>query len=280
MRFVTSVLIVLALAARAYAADLPEVLRGSQPVGPANFFNWSGLYVGGQFGASDTKADFSKSTSAPVAYVLRETTLQNEFNPAGWPVLGTGDHTATAYGGFIGYNAQWQDVILGIEGNYNHSSATLIAADNPISRITPSAGGNNYLVNLSGSGTLTGIDYGTLRGRAGWIVGNFLPYGFVGLAAGRANINVSATVDGEQNPPSGGGACLASNTPPCTPFFFSDSVGRNPAWLIGFAAGAGLDVALTQHFFLRAEYEFVQFAPVSSVLVTVNSARLGAGFKF
>ena len=277
MRFVTSVLIVLALAARAYAADLPEVLRGSQPVGPALFPNWSGLYVGGQFGASDAKADFSNSTGAPIAFVLRETTLQNEFDPAGWPVLGTGDHTVQAYGGFIGYNTQWQDLIAGVEGNYNHSSVSLIAENSPISRITP---GNTYLVTLSGAGTLTGVDYGTIRGRVGWILGNFLPYGFAGLAVGRANINVTATVQGEQNPPTGGGACSLSNSPPCTPFFFSDSVGHNPAWLYGFTVGGGLDIALTQHFFVRAEYEFIQFAAAANVPLTINSARVGAGVKF
>ena len=32
-------------------------------------------------------------------------------------------------------------------------------------------------------------DYGSLRARAAYPVDNFLPYGFVGLAMGQANIN-------------------------------------------------------------------------------------------
>jgi opacity protein-like surface antigen len=34
-------------------------------------------------------------------------------------------------------------------------------------------------------------DYGTARGRAGYVVGNFLPYGFIGMAVGRASYSVN-----------------------------------------------------------------------------------------
>ena len=33
--------------------------------------------------------------------------------------------------------------------------------------------------------------YATARGRAGYVIGNFLPYGFIGMAVGRAQYNVS-----------------------------------------------------------------------------------------
>jgi opacity protein-like surface antigen len=44
--------------------------------------------------------------------------------------------------------------------------------------------------------------------------------------------------------------------------------------------GAGLDWAVTQHFFLRGEFEFVQFAPISSISLEIFSGRVGAGYKF
>jgi outer membrane immunogenic protein len=50
--------------------------------------------------------------------------------------------------------------------------------------------------------------------------------------------------------------------------------------LYGFSIGAGLDFAVTKKFFLRAEYEYTQFAPIASVILDINSARVGAGFKF
>ena len=62
---------------------------GLRSVGPANFMDWRGFYVGGQFGYSDARADFSNATQAPIAYDLRELSLEDEFTPSNWPVLGT-----------------------------------------------------------------------------------------------------------------------------------------------------------------------------------------------
>ena len=51
-------------------------------------------------------------------------------------------------------------------------------------------------VNLyNASGHLDLTDYGEVRGRAGYVVGNLLPYGFVGFVGGRADYSVSATTD-------------------------------------------------------------------------------------
>src|SRR5580658_5483085 len=87
MRWVICALVALVLPPGAYAADL-DVLRGSQSVGPAYFTNWSGFYVGGQVGFSDANADFSKSTQAPIANELRNTTLESISDPSQIPMLG------------------------------------------------------------------------------------------------------------------------------------------------------------------------------------------------
>jgi opacity protein-like surface antigen len=39
-------------------------------------------------------------------------------------------------------------------------------------------------------------DYGTARGRAGYVVGNLLPYGFIGMAVGRASYSVNTATLG------------------------------------------------------------------------------------
>ncbi len=280
MRWVICALVVLALPSGALAGDL-DVLRGSQTVGPGNFTNWTGFYAGGQYGYSDASADFSNSTQAPIAYSLRELALENEFAPSDWPVLGSANHGAAGFGGFVGYNTQFEKLVLGVEANYDQASLSLVAPNTPITRLTPAdSQGDSYLINITGSGSVTDLDFGTLRARAGWALGNFLPYGFAGFALGHANINIAATVQGEQNPPSGGGTCSSSNTPPCTLFAFTTTAGKDSEWLYGFTAGAGLDIALTHNIFLRAEYEYVQFAPVASVIVDINTVRAGAGVKF
>jgi opacity protein-like surface antigen len=39
-------------------------------------------------------------------------------------------------------------------------------------------------------------------------------------------------------------------------------------------------VALTSNIFVRAEYEYMQFAPIGNITASMSSARVGAGFKF
>jgi opacity protein-like surface antigen len=250
----------------------------------ATRIDWRGFYIGGQSSYSDGSADFSHSTQAPIAYGLRQTTLESTFAPSGWQVLGTADHSAAGFGGFVGYNtvylAPTAKIVLGIEANYDQASLSLIAPNSPISRLLPAdSSGNTYLVTITGNGTVSNLDFGTLRARAGWAVGNFLPYGFAGLAIGRADVNITETTSGLVNPPATG-PCSAAASPPCTPFSFTGTAGKDGAWLYGFTVGGGLDYALTHHIFVRGEYEYVQFQSVAGTDIDVNTVRLGAGIKF
>lgn len=278
MRWLICAVVGLAFAPSAFAADL-DVLRGTETVGPAMYERWSGFYAGGQFGYNNVSGDFSNSTQGPISYDLRELALENEFSPSDWPVLGSGNSGAVNYGGFIGYNTQWQDVILGIEGNYSRTPVTVVAPSSPISRITPAdSNGNTYLVNIDASGVLTNLQYGTLRMRAGYVLGNWLPYGFVGFALGRAEISTAATVWGQENPASPP-VIPCGAAPKCVDYSFSSSQSGSE-FLYGFTVGGGADVALTQNIFLRGEFEYIRFAPVSGVLVAIATARVGAGLKF
>jgi outer membrane immunogenic protein len=48
----------------------------------------------------------------------------------------------------------------------------------------------------------------------------------------------------------------------------------------GYSAGVGADFLLFPNVFVRAEYEFVKFLPVSDFRSQIHSGRLGMGFKF
>lgn len=264
--------------------DEVDPFTGSLSASPAHYQGWRGFYIGGMVGYSDANADFSKSTQTPIAYSLRETTLENEFSPSSWPVLGAADHSAAGFGGFVGYNTEYltsnAKIVLGVEADYEQASLSLLAPNSPISRVTPAdSSGDTYLINITGSGTITNLNYGTLRARAGGDFGNFLPYAFVGFALGRADVNISETTYGEQNPPAVG-PCSGASNPPCTPFSFTGTNGKNGEWLYGFSVGAGLDVALTPNLFLRGEYEYVQFQQVAGVSIDINTVRVGGGFRF
>src|SRR5436190_2033321 len=124
--------VVLGLAAALFAGDAvaADYLRGStfdEP--PAQAYRWSGWYGGGQIGYANTDFDFSKGTRDLVADLVRSTLVEEEAKISGLSKLTRGDARAAAYGGFIGYNAQWGDVVLGFEANYNHTSITSSSSD-------------------------------------------------------------------------------------------------------------------------------------------------------
>ena len=284
MRRVIFALAALVFASPAFAADLDlDILRGSQPVGPATFTRWSGFYLGGQIGFGDANADFSGASQPLVHYSLRESTLENENSISTWPVLGSGGSDAIGYGGFVGYNTQWQDLVLGLEGNYTHTAFATTASSSPMigqeGRVV-SAGGTQYTVNLTGTGQLEITDYASLRARGGWVLGNFLPYGFAGLAIGRGNYSVTSQVYGQGNSATPAYFPCDATLPTCVDYNYSNSAAQNGALLYGFSVGGGLDWALTQNIFLRGEFEYVQFAPIANIVASIISARVGAGLKF
>lgn len=279
MRWVIGALFVLGFAPQVFAADL-DILRGAEPVGPPSFTNWTGFYVGGDWGYTNDATDFSHATNSLVSYSLRQTTLETDDNVSSWSVLGNASTTTTTPSGFVGFNTQWENLILGLEGDYAYASASATATSSPISRQV-SAGGNTYDVTVEGSASLRLVDYASLRARAGWIFNNFLPYGFVGFVVGRGDLTRTSLVFGQENPSSPPVVpCDFALSPSCVDFSYPNSQSQTNAIMYGGSVGLGLDYALTSHIFLRGEFEYVRFLPLDDVLVTLTSARIGAGFKF
>jgi outer membrane immunogenic protein len=138
-----------------------------------------------------------------------------------------------------------------------------------ISRSFSPPAGNVTSVTLSNvTGHLSLTDYADVRGRAGYVVGDFLPYGFFGVVVGAGNYGISTQVDA---------FCGASE---CVGFPLSPSAGQGNAVLWDFSVGFGLDWALMPNVFVRGEFDFDQFAPVSHISLEIVSARVGAGIKF
>jgi outer membrane immunogenic protein len=283
MRWVLCALLVLALPRAAFAQSW------LQTVGPGTFTNWSGFYGGGEIGYSNSKVDFSGASQAPEAFALRNTTLEQEFTPSNWATLGSANASTMSYGGFIGYNTQWQDTILGFEADYRRASLTVNAPSAPIGRIVSTVDSNTtavteYNVVASANASLTLVDYASLRARAGWIFGNILPYGFVGAVIGRSNYTRSTTVGWQQDtqiPPAEPSLpCSTSTDPQCANFSYTSASTGNNVLMYGLSVGGGIDMALTRNIFLRGELEYVQFAPVEGIVVDLGSARVGLGLKF
>jgi opacity protein-like surface antigen len=256
---------------RAGAADWP--LRGS--LAPqTTYARWDGWQFGLLAGYGNMNTDFGNSTSSLVGFILRNSTLENEGAPSTWTTLPSNTTNGAVFGGFIGYNMQWDQLVLGMEFAYKHPSIMQSGANDSLSRIFDTSDSIEHFVTIDAQTSFKLVDYAALRARAGYAWGQFLPYAAVGLAVGRFNYHTSVTVTDSQtqlpNPP---GPFLGT-------FQQSASSGQNNAFAAGVAAGLGVDWAATANLFVRAEWEFVAFAPVNQTRTNIQVGYLGAGVRF
>ncbi len=187
-------------ASGAQAADMPDYLRGSiPPTLSTGTRNWDGWYAGGQVSYSAVASDFSKSIVGLTNFIFRDSVLQQPTSQFG--LLPKTTTQGTGFGGFVGHNWQWDDLVFGVEGNYSYFDrlATSTSGSNSLEIVNPPGQTNppnvttTYGVTLTGRAAVQIKDAITLRGRAGWATGNFLPYVFGGLAVGRMDVSRSVT---------------------------------------------------------------------------------------
>jgi opacity protein-like surface antigen len=177
------------------------------------------------------------------------------------------------YGAFLGYNMQWEQLVLGADINYNNTASTLQSgAQDSIGRQFVTSDGFNNQVVVDARSSIRLVDYLALRGRAGYAVSNFLPYAAVGLVLGRFNYSTTATVF-SQGTNSGTGATYGPNVETATS-------GKDGAFIGGVTAGLGLDWAITPGVFLRGEWQYVAFGPVGGIRVKLNTGQIGIGARF
>lgn len=238
----------------AQAADMPDLpfLRGSMTEGLSTArTNWDGFYVGGQVSYGSVTSKVAPGANAD---------LQATFiSPPGvnylWVPLPNAHDSRTGFGGYFGYNSQWEDVVLGVEGNYIHDGFR--SASNSVGiRYNPDLSVNsitnsNAVVKLS--------DFGSLRIRGGYVMGCFLPYAFAGTGFG------SQTVD----------RTVSASPAPLLP---ATTAASKTKLVYGYSVGAGVDVMLVAGLFMRAEYEYRRVT--SDIESNINTVRLGLGYKF
>jgi opacity protein-like surface antigen len=277
----------------ARAADVStlddEILRGSYAPPPAPLpapaprLDWGGFYFGGQLGYSSATVNYGDGLHAITNDLTKNLAVGSDIGS----LVTLGNDTAhhAGFGGFIGYNFPIdEDLILGAEVNYsmvNLSSSTTGSTNVLIHNDASAPAGHHFFYNttLTGNASVRIKDYAALRMRAGWAVEQFLPYAFVGGVVGRADYSVSGHLQFQEtdipdvtNPP----------TTPLTFAFFdrSKTDSKTDAIAYGATAGLGLEVALLPNVFLRAEWEYVYFAPIHDIQVSINSGHVGLGLKF
>jgi outer membrane immunogenic protein len=124
----------------AQAADMPDFLRGSLAA-PAPARNWDGWYAGGQVDYMSAQADFSRSVVGLTNFIFRDSVLQGPASQFG--LLPKTTMQGTGFGAFVGRNWQWEDLVFGLEANYNY-----------LNRLATSTTGSNALAFTNPSGEI------------------------------------------------------------------------------------------------------------------------------
>jgi opacity protein-like surface antigen len=255
----------------AQAADLSDlpILRGAYTEGlSTSKVNWQGVYVGGQGGIGTSEMNFAGVTQQLASRLLANTAVENFGGIAELPL---GSKTAVhgnGIGAFIGYNSQWDDIVLGLEFNYMHGKFGGSQIDSSTPRFFAAGGGFTDSAVSQAIASVSISDMATLRARAGYAWGVFLPYMFGGVALGHADIVRTARVFGDQ----------VSPTLVDFPYDVSSTDAQNNRLIYGYSAGLGVDVMLISCLFLRAEWEYVRFTTV--IDTNVNTFKGGLGYKF
>jgi outer membrane immunogenic protein len=284
MRRVICALVVLATPAAAFAGDF-DALRGTQ-VGYATYQRWSGFYGGVQFGEEFDGANFTNIGSAELTTITTFSSIFDGVPITSFPRLGALNTEKQSWSAFAGYNYQFEAAVLGVELNFTKTSFNAGINDveshsyfKDINNVTYDV---NYAVTTGASAKVN--DYASIRGRAGWAYGNFLPYAFAGILVAQINATkfVNVTVCGEETPFDCNNPPPPSNPPPPArvggTWTMADTV--TGKWYIGYTAGLGMDYALTQNIFLRGELGYVQYEAPFNIRLNSTSARIGAGLKF
>ncbi|BCB20484.1 outer membrane beta-barrel protein [Bosea sp. ANAM02] len=258
------------LAAPTLAADYP-VLRGSQiedaPPAPSQF-TWEGFYVGGFAGQAQSRFERDQSVDRLIDYAMLNTTIASSINVYDLTRTMPRRDSGSIFGGYVGYNWAFGDVVMGLEADYSRIDQEAAA-----SRLESRRVGNEFLtVGLNQSARIN--DYASLRARFGYAYGRLMPYFTIGAAVGRFDTNVSVYSD--WGPTDVNGVALGSYVG------WPRMVGgpKKDVWGFGGVIGGGIEAALTDNILVRAEYLYTRFHDVEGVTTSLNQARVGAALKF
>jgi outer membrane immunogenic protein len=200
--------------------------RGPGPAGYAPT-NWSGIYIGAQTGWMDS-------------------TIKGNFAPLNTPFSFEADPQTGIAGIHLGYQHQWGNFVLGVEGSL---SGDFLTDEKEGSKVGGGLGGAcGFVANTETcNGRITSIR--DIGGKAGWAMGQWMAYGTGGFA--EARINTWGTV-------------LPGGTR------FSEGSNTHDGWF----AGGGLDYALSKHAIIGLQYKHYSFDSEAHAVPVATDSRV------
>jgi outer membrane immunogenic protein len=208
------------------------------PAPPACDFNWTGFYAGFNAGYGWGSADTH-------FHPLPDAVSFNDLEPIR---LGSVDPSGFIGGGQIGYNFQWNWLVLGAEGDFQGADMEGSQRSSPIIDITgaPASGGSPP---IGPDSFLFAHErtqwFGTARGRIGFApLCRLMIYGTGGLAVGNVDYSANTNYDNGVT----------------YPVSFTKTK-------VGWTVGGGLEYALSHHWSLKAEYLYYDLGDESRTQV-------------
>ncbi len=275
-----------ALSSLAVAADMaapPPVLRGPLPATEASN-DWSGFYAGGFGGFTQMEFEPRNAASGLVRRMLSNTVWINPGRADDVIIDKRTTSNKVVFGGFVGYNWMIDDYVVGAEIDYTRGDqlGTATGSRNGFFSIpdTNAVPRVDYRYSTSVSNRLKLTEFGTARLRFGMPFGSFMPFATAGVALGRFSYRNNATATGDTRNiiPDLNGLPVFGAWVPAMNTSLNDA--SRTRFAFGYALGAGVDWALTQNVFLRAELQHVRFGNAGDMTATLNTARAGAALKF
>jgi high affinity Mn2+ porin len=221
-------------------------------------YSWTGFYVGGHFGYATGYSHFSATEPGTIT-----------------PSIAGSLNLFKAFDGFKGTGSYY----LGLHGGYNYMFPSRLLLGIEADALFPSNIHGIQTISSSPTGQATYEEMvqwsSTVRGRIGYAPGHWLLYATGGLAWTYDQFTHTQIV-GSSNPTS-----IAPGEGSVEPKFI---VGRK-----GWAAGGGVELALTSKWAARLEYLYTQFGPRNVYFpgagqafdsnLSVQSVRLGFNYR-
>ncbi len=200
-KLLVGVLGVVSMATSASAADLPVKAR---PVAVSPAYNWSGFYIGGNVGYGFGTADEQSSSTLVAAPSAPFPLPPPVAVPITFPFASsTSTHLdGVIGGGQIGYNAQFNRWVLGIEADIQatdqkRNTSTFTAFNGTNGPIPGFVGAQTVVTGTQTETANTRLDwFGTVRGRVGYTTGDLMWYGTGGYAYGQFKTSVTQSSSG------------------------------------------------------------------------------------